>query len=106
MGRDLQAQAEPARAEQEEDTLGYNLLLPHLPLAAAANCQNKKDHWTQRGKRLRRWHFAPRLVALTPVNTDCPVDPDRLADQRRTYAIHLHHGLTIDRTDCWRDEDG
>eukprot|EP00959_Pyramimonas_sp_CCMP1952_P123069 2572689-Pyramimonas_sp.AAC.1 len=39
------------------------------------------------------------------MNTDCPVDPDRLADQRRTYAINVRHGFTIDRADNWRAED-
>eukprot|EP00959_Pyramimonas_sp_CCMP1952_P193764 4051646-Pyramimonas_sp.AAC.1 len=50
---DVQSQPEPARTEQEEDMLGYNLLLPHLPPAAAANFQSKKDHVTQHGKSLR-----------------------------------------------------
>eukprot|EP00959_Pyramimonas_sp_CCMP1952_P334096 6996901-Pyramimonas_sp.AAC.1 len=44
---DVQSQPEPARTEQEEDTLGYNLIIPHLSPAAAANFQNKSDHWTQ-----------------------------------------------------------
>eukprot|EP00959_Pyramimonas_sp_CCMP1952_P457176 9474441-Pyramimonas_sp.AAC.1 len=103
---DAQSQPEPVNTEQEEDTFGYNLLLPHLSPAAAANFQNKKDPWTQRGKSLRRWHFVSRLVTFTPISTHCPVDPDRLADQRRTYAINVRHGLTtIDRADNWRDED-
>eukprot|EP00959_Pyramimonas_sp_CCMP1952_P069638 1453757-Pyramimonas_sp.AAC.1 len=96
---DEQSQPEPVNPEQEEDALGYNLLIPNLPPAAADNFQKKKGHLTQRGNSLRRWHFVPRLVTLTSVNTYCPVDPDRLADQRRTYAIHVRHGLTIDRTD-------
>eukprot|EP00959_Pyramimonas_sp_CCMP1952_P303472 6350567-Pyramimonas_sp.AAC.2 len=40
-----------------------------------------------------------------PVSTDCPIDPDRLDDRRRTYAVNTQHGMTIDRADNWRDED-
>eukprot|EP00959_Pyramimonas_sp_CCMP1952_P104819 2190902-Pyramimonas_sp.AAC.1 len=94
---------EPVNIEQ--DMLGYNLLLPHLPAAAVANFQERRDQWTQHGQSLKRWHFVPRLVTFTPANADCPVDPDRLDDRRRIYAINTRHRLTIDRTDSWRDED-
>eukprot|EP00959_Pyramimonas_sp_CCMP1952_P281604 5886049-Pyramimonas_sp.AAC.1 len=83
--------AEPVNAEQAEDVLGYNLLPPHLPPAAVANFQGRRDQWTQRGQSLKRWHFVPRLVTFTPANTDCPVDPDRLDDRRRTYATYTRH---------------
>eukprot|EP00959_Pyramimonas_sp_CCMP1952_P271283 5671458-Pyramimonas_sp.AAC.1 len=75
---------------------GYNLLLPHIPPAAVANFQGRTDMWTQRGQRLKRWHFVPRLAAFMPASTDCPIDPDRLDDRRRTYAVHAQHGMTID----------
>eukprot|EP00959_Pyramimonas_sp_CCMP1952_P023204 488184-Pyramimonas_sp.AAC.1 len=61
--------------------------------------------WTQRGQSLKRWHFVLRLVTFMPVSTDCPIDPDRLDDRRRTYAVKTQHGMIIDRTDNWRDED-
>eukprot|EP00959_Pyramimonas_sp_CCMP1952_P407965 8549573-Pyramimonas_sp.AAC.1 len=61
--------------------------------------------WTQQGQSLKRWHFVPRLVTFMPVNSDCPIDPERLDDRRRTYAINTQQGLTIDRADSWRDED-
>ena len=64
-------------------------------LAAAAQSQARKDHWTQFGRRLRRWHLTPRLVTFTPVNTGCPVDPDDLADNRRTFAFNLQQGITV-----------
>eukprot|EP00959_Pyramimonas_sp_CCMP1952_P027332 574545-Pyramimonas_sp.AAC.1 len=47
---DEQSSFEPVNTEQEEDALGYNLIIPHLPPAAAANFQNKRDHWTQHGQ--------------------------------------------------------
>eukprot|EP00959_Pyramimonas_sp_CCMP1952_P226271 4731076-Pyramimonas_sp.AAC.1 len=37
---------EPANIEQ--DILGCNLLLPHLPPAAVADFQDRRDQWTQR----------------------------------------------------------
>eukprot|EP00959_Pyramimonas_sp_CCMP1952_P040623 849419-Pyramimonas_sp.AAC.1 len=97
--RDERSSVEPVNTEQAGDLLGYNLLLPHLPPAAAANGQHRRDQWTQQGQSLKRWHFVPRLVTFTPANTDCPVDPDSLEDRRRTYAINARHGLAIDRTD-------
>eukprot|EP00959_Pyramimonas_sp_CCMP1952_P316333 6621132-Pyramimonas_sp.AAC.1 len=80
--REEQSSFEPPNTEQEEDTLGYNLMIPHLPPAAAANFQNRRDHWAQHGQSLKRWHFVSTLVTFTPANTDCPVDPDRLDDRR------------------------
>eukprot|EP00959_Pyramimonas_sp_CCMP1952_P120411 2517939-Pyramimonas_sp.AAC.1 len=47
---DEQSRSEPVNTEQEEDTLGYNLIIPHLPPAAAANFQNRTDHWTHHGQ--------------------------------------------------------
>eukprot|EP00959_Pyramimonas_sp_CCMP1952_P380683 7975821-Pyramimonas_sp.AAC.1 len=89
---DEQPRFEPVNTEQEEYTLVYKPFLLHLPpAAAAANCQNRRGHWTQRGQSLKRWHFVPILVTLTPVNTDCPVDPDKLGDRRGTYAINVRH---------------
>eukprot|EP00959_Pyramimonas_sp_CCMP1952_P175082 3658717-Pyramimonas_sp.AAC.1 len=101
--REERSNVEPVNVEQ--DMLGYNLLLPHLPPAAVANFQERRDQWTQQGQSLKRWHFVPRLVTFIPANADCPVDPDILDDRRRTYAINIQHGLTVDRTDSWRDED-
>eukprot|EP00959_Pyramimonas_sp_CCMP1952_P060457 1263068-Pyramimonas_sp.AAC.1 len=51
---------EPVNIEQ--DMLGYNLILPHLPPAAVANFQDRREQWTQRGQSRKRWHFVPRLV--------------------------------------------
>eukprot|EP00959_Pyramimonas_sp_CCMP1952_P353659 7409545-Pyramimonas_sp.AAC.1 len=68
--REKRSNVEPVVVEQ--DMLGYNLILPHLPLAAVANFQDRKDQWTRRGQSLKRWHFVPRLVAFIPANTDCP----------------------------------
>eukprot|EP00959_Pyramimonas_sp_CCMP1952_P264617 5532728-Pyramimonas_sp.AAC.1 len=39
---------EPVNVKQ--DMLGYNLHLPRLPPAAAANFQDRRDQWTQRGQ--------------------------------------------------------
>eukprot|EP00959_Pyramimonas_sp_CCMP1952_P353658 7409544-Pyramimonas_sp.AAC.1 len=36
--------------EFEQDMLGYNLLPPHLPPAAVANFQDRKDQWTRCGQ--------------------------------------------------------
>eukprot|EP00959_Pyramimonas_sp_CCMP1952_P332810 6969220-Pyramimonas_sp.AAC.1 len=107
----MRAMFDLTESESESDTsdLPSNVVTSHNPSQLTPSKKNarlnKKDHWTQHGQSLRRWHFVPRLVALTPVTIDCPVDPGRLADQRRTYAINVRHGLTIDRTDNWRDED-
>eukprot|EP00959_Pyramimonas_sp_CCMP1952_P158354 3311730-Pyramimonas_sp.AAC.1 len=72
--REERSNVEPVDVEQ--DMLGYNLLLPHLPPAAVANFLDRKDPWTRRGQSLKRWLFVPRLVTFIPANTDCPVDPD------------------------------
>eukprot|EP00959_Pyramimonas_sp_CCMP1952_P055079 1151316-Pyramimonas_sp.AAC.1 len=56
---------EPAK-HREEETPGYNLLLPHLPPAAVANFQDKTDAWTQCRQSLERWHFVPSLVTFMP----------------------------------------
>eukprot|EP00959_Pyramimonas_sp_CCMP1952_P289888 6062832-Pyramimonas_sp.AAC.1 len=58
--REERSDVEPVDVEQA--MLGYNLLLPRLPPAAAANFQDRKDQWTQRGQSLKRWRFVPRLV--------------------------------------------
>eukprot|EP00959_Pyramimonas_sp_CCMP1952_P089374 1869552-Pyramimonas_sp.AAC.1 len=94
---------EPAR--DMEEIPGHNLLLPHLPPAAVASFLDRKDTWTQQGQNLKRWHFIPRLVTFMPVTSDCPIDPERLDDRRRTYAINTQQGWTVDRADNWRDED-
>eukprot|EP00959_Pyramimonas_sp_CCMP1952_P233647 4882940-Pyramimonas_sp.AAC.1 len=81
--REERSSVEPVNIEQY--MLGYNILIPHLPPSAVANFQDRRDQWTQHGQSLTRWHFVPRLVTLIPAKTDCPVDPDRLDDRRRTY---------------------
>eukprot|EP00959_Pyramimonas_sp_CCMP1952_P363306 7607916-Pyramimonas_sp.AAC.1 len=40
-----------------------------------------------------------------PVIGDCPIDPEKLDDRRRSYAVNTQQGLTVDRIDKWRDED-
>eukprot|EP00959_Pyramimonas_sp_CCMP1952_P371688 7783302-Pyramimonas_sp.AAC.1 len=73
-----------------EDIPDHNLLLPHHPPAAVASFLDKKDTWTQQGQSLKRWHFVPRLVSPMQVIGDCPIDPEKLNDRRRTYAVHAH----------------
>eukprot|EP00959_Pyramimonas_sp_CCMP1952_P354582 7427586-Pyramimonas_sp.AAC.1 len=86
--REERSSVEPVNIEQ--DMFGYNLLHPHLPPAAVSNFQDRRDQWTQHGQSLKRWDFVPRLVTFIPANTDCPVDPDRLDDRRRIYAINTN----------------
>eukprot|EP00959_Pyramimonas_sp_CCMP1952_P157257 3288556-Pyramimonas_sp.AAC.1 len=68
--------------------------LPHPPPAAAASFLDKKDTCIQQGQILKRWHSVPRLVTLMPAIGDCPAP--RLTQQ----------GLTVDRSDNWRDKEG
>eukprot|EP00959_Pyramimonas_sp_CCMP1952_P053788 1125241-Pyramimonas_sp.AAC.1 len=89
--REERSSAVPVYIEQEEDMLGYNFLLPHLPPAAVANFHDRRDQWTQHGQSLKRWHVVPIFVTFIPANTDCPVDPDRLGHRRRTHAINTQH---------------
>eukprot|EP00959_Pyramimonas_sp_CCMP1952_P271779 5682789-Pyramimonas_sp.AAC.1 len=41
----------------EHYMLERNLLLTHLPPAAVADFQDRKDQWTRRGQSLERWRF-------------------------------------------------
>eukprot|EP00959_Pyramimonas_sp_CCMP1952_P403590 8457165-Pyramimonas_sp.AAC.1 len=59
----------------------------------------------RQGQNLTRHHYVPRIVTFMPTIGDCPVELDKLDDQRRTHAVNSQQGLTIDRTDNWRDEE-
>eukprot|EP00959_Pyramimonas_sp_CCMP1952_P334620 7007369-Pyramimonas_sp.AAC.1 len=59
----------------------------------------------RQGQSLTRYHYVPRLVTFMPAIGDCPVELDKLDDERRTYAVNSQQGLTIDRIGNWRDEE-
>eukprot|EP00959_Pyramimonas_sp_CCMP1952_P356510 7465890-Pyramimonas_sp.AAC.1 len=88
-----------------EDILTNNRFLPHPPPAAAASYPDKKDTWIQQGQSVKRWHSVPRLVTFMPAIGDCPVGPEKLDDRRRTCAVNIQQGLTVDRIDNWRDKE-
>eukprot|EP00959_Pyramimonas_sp_CCMP1952_P092507 1936158-Pyramimonas_sp.AAC.1 len=49
--------------------------------------------------------FRSETCCFTPAIGECPIDPEKLDDRRRTYAVNTQQGLTVDRIDNWRDED-
>ena len=61
------------------------------------------DFWTWTGpNKLRRTHRVPRLVTFMPASNDCPVDPSKLASNRRTCACNVATRRSLEKHDDWR----
>eukprot|EP00959_Pyramimonas_sp_CCMP1952_P402888 8442595-Pyramimonas_sp.AAC.1 len=86
---DSESESEPSkRPENREDASNNDRSLCNPHSAVAANLSEKRDEWTRKGKNLIRHHYVPRLVTFMPTVGDCPVETEKLDDQRRTYAVN------------------
>ena len=61
----------------------------------------KKDKWVLGEGTVTRVHVRPRRALFTPVNTGCPVNPDRLSGKRVTSIKALGGGTSTKATDDW-----
>ena len=96
-----QTEEDDADASETEDAAVAEHTSTRTAQPALARPQNDCWVWTGTDK-ICRYHRRPRLVSFVPTSSDCPVDLNKLSNERRTCAYNIATRRSLEKHDDWR----